>query len=282
MNAVPSGASRPEASRPESSRSGSAPQERALRVLVVDDEPPAVAQMQWLLEADPQVGEIHTASNAAQAKHQLDTRRIDVVLLDIHMPGPSGLALARELPGDDAAPQIIFVTADAAPAVEAFELAARDYLLKPVRAARLAEALRRASDALRPAAEPAPDSAPQRVSVLQGDTTVLLDIASIRWVQAQGDYARLHTAEGSYLLRIALSDLEEQWAEHGFVRVHRSSAVNLHHVRRVLHRQGRMSVQLRDPAGTEQEIAVSRRLMHHVRERLEVHRVRGAGRGGQG
>lgn len=271
------------ASSSGASSSGAPAQERSLRVLVVDDEPPAVAQMQWLLEADPQVAAVHTASNAAQARHQLDTRRIDVVLLDIHMPGPSGLSLARELHGDrDGAPQIIFVTADAAPAVEAFELAARDYLLKPVRAARLSEALRRAAEALRPAVADASAGAPPRVSVLQGDTTVLLDISSIRWVQAQGDYARLHTAEGSYLLRIALGELEEQWAAHGFVRVHRSSAVNLHHVRRVLHRQGRMAVQLRDPGGGEQEVAVSRRLMHHVRERLEAHRVRATGRGAPG
>ncbi|MDZ5076167.1 LytTR family DNA-binding domain-containing protein [Nesterenkonia sp. HG001] len=270
------------ASTPRASQSTAAPTGRALRVLVVDDEPPAVAQMHWLLEADPQVGAVCTASNVAQARHQLDTREVDVILLDVHMPGPSGLAMARELrTSGEQWPQIIFVTADAGPAVEAFELAARDYLLKPVRAARLSEALRRAAEVLGGAAD-AGEGEPQRVSVLQGDATVLVDIASIRWVQAQGDYARLHTEAGSYLLRIALGDLEEQWSRQGFVRVHRSSAVNLHHVHRVVHRQGRMTVQLRDGSGGAQEIAVSRRLMHHVRERLEVHRVRSPSGGGSG
>nr|WP_245324593.1 LytTR family DNA-binding domain-containing protein [Nesterenkonia lacusekhoensis] len=274
-----------------------------MEVLVVDDEPPAVAQIQWLLSGDSQVGRVHTAGNAAQAKHVLETEPIDVILLDIHMPGQSGMDLARQLQaraGEGAAterpegepgpqkqgpqtqvpqtqgpqapdPQIIFITADAAPAVDAFELQARDYLLKPVRQSRLSEALRRAGQSLS-AAEPEQPEGAQRVSVLQGDTTVLVEIASIRWVQAQGDYARLYTAESSYLLRIPLAELEEQWEAQGFVRVHRSHVVNLHHVRRIVNRQGRMTIQL-----PETELPVSRRLMPHVRERLDAHRVR-AGR----
>lgn len=255
-------------------------QNRPMEVLVVDDEPPAVAQMEWLLSSDPQVRRVHTAGNAAQAKHVLDTEKIDVVLLDIHMPGQSGIDLARELqsgeaharPGDDGA-QIIFITADSQPAVEAFELQARDYLLKPVRQSRLSEALRRAAENLAPTGPEQADGQ-QRVSVLQGDTTVLLEVASIRWVQAQGDYARLYTADSSYLLRIPLADLDERWQRQGFVRVHRSHVVNLNHVRRVVNRQGRMTIQLPDT-----ELPVSRRLMPHVRERLEAHRVRAAGRG---
>ena len=265
-------------------------QNRPMEVLVVDDEPPAVAQMQWLLSGDSQVGRVHTAGNAAQAKHVLDTEPIDVILLDIHMPGQSGMDLARQLQtraGEGSAadrtgekpspqvsgpqtpgPQIIFITADAAQAVDAFELQARDYLLKPVRQSRLSEALRRAGQSLT-AAEPEQPEGAQRVSVLQGDTTVLVEIASIRWVQAQGDYARLYTAESSYLLRIPLAELEEQWEGQGFVRVHRSHVVNLHHVRRIVNRQGRMTIQLPDT-----ELPVSRRLMPHVRERLDAHRVR--------
>lgn len=247
-------------------------QNRPMEVLVVDDEPPAVAQMEWLLSSDPQVRRVHTAGNAAQAKHVLDTEPIDVILLDIHMPGQSGMDLARELQEETGppipGPQIIFITADAAPAVDAFELQARDYLLKPVRQSRLSEALRRAGQSLS-AAEPEQPDGPQRVSVLQGDTTVLLEIASIRWVQAQGDYARLYTGESSYLLRIPLAELEEQWEAQGFVRVHRSHVVNLHHVRRIVNRQGRMTIQL-----PETELPVSRRLMPHVRERLDAHRVR--------
>ncbi|WP_022872023.1 LytR/AlgR family response regulator transcription factor [Nesterenkonia alba] len=244
--------------------------QQGVDVLVVDDEPPAIAQMQWLLSQEPLARRVHTAANVAQAKHVLDTEAIDVVLLDIHMPRQSGLELARELSARTRAggPQIIFITADAQPAVEAFELQARDYLLKPVRASRLAEALRRAAEHVIPR-EGVPQG-PPRVSVLTGDVAVLVEIPTIRWVQAQGDYARLHTAENSYLLRIPLAELEEQWQSYGFVRVHRSFVVNLHHVRRVLTRQGRMTLQLKDT-----ELPVSRRLMPHVRERLEAHLGKG-------
>ncbi|GAA1814074.1 LytR/AlgR family response regulator transcription factor [Nesterenkonia flava] len=237
-----------------------------MRILVVDDEKPAVTQMQWLLESEPLAESVHSAHNAAQAKHILSTQPIDVVLLDIHMPGQSGMELARQLTEKavegQPAPQIIFITADAQPAVEAFELAARDYLLKPVRASRLREALTRASEALTP--EPGGSApAPPRIPVSRGDSTVLLELPAIRRAEAQGDYARLHTDRGSFLLRAALSDLEEQWGPHGFVRIHRSHLVSLHHVERVQQRSGRMSIRV---AG--EDLDVSRRLMPQVRDRL--------------
>ncbi|EXF25834.1 LytR family transcriptional regulator [Nesterenkonia sp. AN1] len=243
-----------------------------MSVLVVDDEPLALSQMKWLLDAEPQAGEVFTAADARSAEQVLQRQRIDVVLLDIHMPGMSGLALARRLrdlpaaePQAEAGPQVIFVTADAHPAVEAFELEARDYLLKPVRAARLAAALRRATAAREAAAQDRPE--PVRVSVLQGDSTVLVKLQDIRWVQAHGDYARLHTQAGTYLLRTPLAELAEEWQEHGFIRTHRSSLVNVIHVQRVTRRQGRMLIEV--PGA---ELEVSRRLMPQVRERLEAGR----------
>ncbi|GAA1137207.1 LytR/AlgR family response regulator transcription factor [Nesterenkonia lutea] len=272
-----------------------------LIVLAVDDEPLALTQMKWLLAAEPQVGEVLTAADARTAAEVLAARTVDVVLLDIHMPGMSGLSLARRIredrEGASAAaanstssmaaagagssastmtstsaaptgigPQIVFVTADAHPAVEAFELEARDYLLKPVRAERLSEALRRAGSALQTAGQEGPG--PVRISVLQGDSTVLVALQDIRWVQAHGDYARLHTPTGTYLLRAPLAELEEQWQVHGFIRTHRSSLVNLAHVQRVTRRQGRMRVEV--PGA---ELEVSRRLMPQVRERFEESRL---------
>ena len=244
----------------------------ALTVLLVDDEPLALTQMQWLLAAEPLAGEILTAVDARTAEQVLQTRPVDVMLLDIHMPGMSGLALAKRMRESRSAlqpaatgPQIVFVTADAHPAVEAFELEARDYLLKPVRAERLAEALRRAGAAVEVARQERPE--PVRVSVLQGDSTVLVNLQDIRWVQAHGDYARLHTQAGTYLLRAPLAELEEQWQVHGFIRTHRSSLVNLSHVQRVTRRQGHMLIEV--PGA---ELEVSRRLTPAVRERLEDHR----------
>lgn len=292
---------------------------RPLTVLVVDDEAPAVAVLRWMLESEPCAGEVHKAASAQQALRVLAEHRIDVILLDIHMPGPSGLELARHLhdgPGGSAgaaagsagaaarsngAPQIIFVTADAEPAVEAFELEARDYLLKPVRQERLRAALLKVAAATTTpeagagtqagAGSGAEDGAGSgavagsgaeagsqgstgtdagasaetgRVAVLQGDSTLLIPIPAIRWAQAHGDYVRLHTADDSALLRITLAELEQQWADYGFVRIHRSHSVNLNHVRRILHRHGRMSVQIGD-----EELAVARRTVPQVRARLE-------------
>lgn len=253
---------------------------RPLQVLAVDDEGPALTQMSWLLEANPLVGKIFTAQNVPQAKHVLDTQKVDVVLLDIHMPGQSGLEMARELNQAAESLRVIFVTADAQPAVEAFELEVLDYLLKPVRSARLNEALRKAVVGLGLEAEdPTETGAEQatkttetdtgRVSVYQGDTTVLVRISDIRWAQAQSDYARLHTNQASYLLRVSMAELEQQWAEHGFVRIHRSHVVNLNHAERIVQREGRMSIHI---GGTD--LPVSRRLMPHVRERLSALRIR--------
>lgn len=239
--------------------------ERGLRVLTVDDELPAVQQMQWLLEADPLVGEVHTATDVAQAKEVLRRHRIDVVLLDIHMPGPTGMDLARELRRQETsdAPHVVFVTADARPAVHAFELDALDYLLKPVRPARLHDALRKTLNRIDtgPVTQ-LPDQG--RIAVQQGSQQLLLPIRNIRWAQAQGDYARIYTADDSYLVRLSLAGIEEEWATYDFVRIHRSHIVNLNYATKIVQQDGRMRIYLEDT-----ELPVSRRLMPQVRQRLK-------------
>lgn len=246
-----------------------------LHVLAVDDEVPAVEQMRWLLEADPLVASVHMATNVARAKEVLAEYSIDVVLLDIHMPGPSGMDLAHELrrANGHQAPHVIFVTADARPAVHAFELEALDYLLKPVRPARLHEALRKTltridTGALDQVAEQG------RVAVHQGSQQVLIPIRTIRWAQAQGDYARIFTADESYLLRISLAGIEEDWAAYDFVRIHRSHIVNLNFANKIIQQDGRMRIHIEAT-----ELPVSRRLMPHVRQRLKQLNFRSVARG---
>lgn len=247
--------------------------ETGLQVLAVDDEVPAVEQMRWLLEADPLVAAVHTATSVAQAKELLAEHPVDVVLLDIHMPGPTGMDLAHELRHRADAPHVIFVTADARPAVHAFELEALDYLLKPVRQARLHDALRKTltrvdSDAM-------PHVADQgRVAVQQGSQQVLIPIRAIRWAQAQGDYARIYTADDSYLLRISLAGIEEDWAAYDFVRIHRSHIVNLNFANKIVQQDGRMCIHIEDT-----ELPVSRRLMPQVRQRLKQLNFRSVARG---
>jgi DNA-binding LytR/AlgR family response regulator len=193
--------------------------------LAVDDEPLQLDELVYLLKGDERIGEIRTAADSTEALRQLRDRRFDVVFLDIRMPGLDGLELARVLRQFADPPAIVFVTAHDDRAVDAFDLGAVDYLLKPLRADRLAESLRRVShgrtlDGARPAAG-------EVIPVELGGTTKLVPRASVHWVEAQGDYARLHTAEGSHLVRISLALLAERWADAGFVRIHRSYLVAL-------------------------------------------------------
>jgi len=156
------------------------------------------------------------------------------------------------------------VTAHDEHAVDAFELNAVDYVLKPVRDARLAEAVRRIVDA-RGGGRPASDD---NIAVELGGVTRFVSRAEVRYVEAQGDYARLHTHEGSHLLRVPLTSLEEEWRDAGFVRIHRSLLVALGHIEQVRMDAGRCTVLV---DGTE--LAVSRRHTRELRDLL-VRRTR--------
>ena len=241
---------------------------KLLNVVVVDDEVPAVEELAFLLGQDARVGTILRASSGAHALQAIETADVDAVFLDIHMPALSGLDIARALASRERPPVVVFVTADEDHALEAFELAALDYLLKPVRPERLTESVRRISESL---AGPEPGSADDGdvVTVVQGATTRMIRREDIRYVQAQGDYARLHTAETSYLVRIPLAELEAQWADAGFLRIHRSYLVARHQIRQVRLSAGRASIRI----GTV-ELPVSRRHLPTVRSTLATGRVR--------
>lgn len=194
-----------------------------LRLLAVDDEPPALDELVYLLRADSRVGEVLTAGDALTALKVLEGDRLDGVFLDIRMPGLTGLELAGVLGRFAAPPPVVFVTAYEDAAVDAFSLRAVDYLLKPVREARLAEAVGRVLEAR--ATPAAPEPAADTIAVELGGVTRFLQVSDVRYVEAQGDYARLHTETGSHLVRIPLATLEERWQSAGFVRVHRSYLV---------------------------------------------------------
>ncbi|HEX6967665.1 MAG TPA: LytTR family DNA-binding domain-containing protein [Micromonosporaceae bacterium] len=200
-----------------------------LRVLAVDDEPPALDELAYLLRSDPRVGRLHTASDATEALRVLRDTDVDVVFLDIRMPGLSGMELARVLGRFARPPAVVFVTAYDEGAADAFDLGAVDYVRKPVRADRLAESLRRV---VRSRVVPSHPSVAQvedepTIPIELAGVTRLLPRSAVHWVEAQGDYARLHTAEGSHLIRVPLATLAERWADAGFVRIHRSYLVQL-------------------------------------------------------
>ncbi|MFC7487249.1 LytR/AlgR family response regulator transcription factor [Knoellia sp. CPCC 206453] len=256
----------------------------SLRALVVDDELPALSEVRFLLDSDPRIGSVLTATNGTEALQMLEAHEIDVIFSDISMPGLDGMALGRVLARFASPPQLVFVTAHEEHAVDAFALAATDYVMKPVRGERLAEAVRRVvakqDEAGMPPAlvgEPGSPSAvvgssgggsgapaeDETIPVELGGVTRFITRSQIRYAQASGDYARLHTGDGSHLVRIPLAVLEEKWADHGFIRIHRSTLVALPHVTEVRMDHGRCSVVIGDV-----ELQVSRRHTRQLRDVL--------------
>lgn len=234
-------------------------------VLVADDERPAREELVHLLRADERIGDILTASSGAETLRLLSARAVTVAFLDIHMPGLTGLELARALGGLADPPAVVFVTADDARAVDAFDLRAADYLLKPVRV----ERLRRAVDRVIELGSEAAVDGDEVLPVTVGATVRFVRRSEVRWVHAQGDYSRLHTDEGpGHLVRIPISELEQRWADTGFVRVHRSYLVHAAAVA-----EARLGGAEPTVSVGEVELPVSRRLLPLVREAL----VRGGG-----
>ncbi|RJO69170.1 DNA-binding response regulator [Nocardia panacis] len=241
----------------------------ALRVLAVDDEKPALDELVYLLRAQPGVGEIHAAGEATGALRVLRAHSVDAVFLDINMPGLDGMELAGILAEFANPPAVVFVTAHDDRAVAAYDLGAVDYLLKPLREGRLAEAVRRIA-AAQPTAAQAPRPDPNEVIPVElGGVTTLVHRASVSWVEAEGDYARLHTSGGSHLVRIPLSALEARWQDAGFLRVHRSYLVAVRLVTGLRAVGSATVVCLRaDGSSGAVELPVSRRQVRELKQRL--------------
>jgi DNA-binding LytR/AlgR family response regulator len=276
-----------------------------LVALIVDDELPALADLGYLVGRDPRIGEVVTASSGTEALQVLERRDVDVVFSDISMPGLDGMALARVISRFAVGPQVVFVTAHDEHAVDAFAVAATDYVMKPVRADRIAEAIRRVVDARSRPGNPAgaggyrshragdaagsahradvpepliggpgPGSTwragavsgspeDETIPVELGGVTRFITRSQIRYAQAHGDYARLHTSSGSHLVRVPLAVLEKRWGAYDFVRIHRSTLVALSHVSEVRVDHGRCSVVVGDV-----ELQVSRRHTRQLRDIL--------------
>jgi DNA-binding LytR/AlgR family response regulator len=241
-----------------------------LRVLAADDEAPALEELTYLLRRHPRVQMVHPAADAAEALRDLghmitEGERLDAVFLDIRMPGLDGLDFTRLFTGFADPPAVVFVTAHDEFAVTAFELGAVDYLLKPVSRRRLDDALARVA-ATRATPSPAvegDDLVP--VPTTRGGTR-LLARASILYVQAYGDYVRIHSDEGRFLLREALSDVEERWEPFGFARVHRGYLANLRRATEVRPRENGTAVLVLEDGS---EVPIARRQVTELRRRLQ-------------
>jgi DNA-binding LytR/AlgR family response regulator len=207
-----------------------------LRILAVDDERNALEDLAWMLDASELVADVDTATSGNEAMEKVGTTAYDAIFLDVRMPGLDGVGLARVVRRFARPPAIVFVTAYESAAVEAFALRAADYLMKPVGRTRLEEALRRVAEpapaAATPEAQPAPpapddDGEVVPVDNIRGGGTRLVPRSSILYLQAHGDYVRLVTDDGRFLLRGRLADIERRWEPFGFVRVHRGYIANL-------------------------------------------------------
>ena len=227
-----------------------------MRVVIVDDEAPARSELRHLLGAQAGVEVVGEAASAAEAAELAGD--CDAVFLDIELAGASGLDAARLLRGDAEPPAVVFVTAHAEYAVEAF-----DFLLKPVDPERLARVVSRLAE------RPVSAREHRKIPVVAGGRTELIDQEQVHYVQAEGDYSRVHTYDRSYLSTASLRELEAALPAERFVRIHRSYLVNLAKVASV-RRSGtdRLRLALEDAEGTELDVA--RRQAARIRSALKL------------
>lgn len=207
-----------------------------MKVVIADDEPLARELLRALLEELPDLKVVGEAEDGAGAIALVREHRPDLVFLDIDMPHRNGIQAAIELAGDGV--EVIFVTAHEEHAIDAFEIGAIDYVLKPVRRPRLARAMERARLRHRARAEPLASQSAQTpgrppdgafwVPVLRG--TARVAIADIVRVEAAGDHVYLHTVERAYLYRTTMADLEKRLDRSGLVRIHRSAFIRIERV----------------------------------------------------
>lgn len=254
----------------------------ALSILAVDDERPALADLERLLGGLAQVDEVTCAHSGGEALRRLGERQFDALFVDVRMPGLSGLELAGVLDRFANPPAVVFVSAYEDGAVRAFEVHALDFLMKPVSRKRMEEAILRvahatagrrpssrrlaSADPIEPDAIPAPSPF---VAVDQGpgQSARIIPLAAILYVQARGDYVRLVTDEGRFLQRGTLGNIEQRWTPHGFHRLHRAYVVNLRRAVEVRpDHGGTATVVLADGSA----IPVARRQVADLRRRLRM------------
>lgn len=212
--------------------------------LIVDDEPLAREGLRMLLSADADFSRIDEAKNGREAVEVIRNTRPDVVFLDIQMPEVDGFAVVREI-GAENMPAVVFVTAHDRYAIQAFEINAIDYLLKPVTAKRFRDALVRAKQRLQ--LEPRVESSQQILSLLEtlaaprryvrrlavrsAGKTIFIEVEEVDWVEAAENYVQLHAGRASHLLHVTMNTLEKSLDPELFVRVHRSVMVNVKRIK---------------------------------------------------
>jgi two-component system LytT family response regulator len=255
----------------------------AIRILIVDDEPLARRRVRKLLNGRRDVTIVGESANGREAVAAIRSQRPDVVFLDVQMPVLDGFGALAELAGDEM-PVVVFTTAYDQYALRAFEVHALDYLLKPFDDERFEQALERAraqvqrskaddlgarlqellADHGARAGGPGEAADPERLVVKSGGRITFLDLDEIDWIEAEGSYVNLHAGKRSHLLRETMNGLEARLPEDRFLRVHRSTIVNLGRVRELQERHGDYRVVLEDG----RKLAVSQRYREKLHKAL--------------
>lgn len=215
-----------------------------LTTLIVDDEPLAREGLRALLSGDPEVSAIHEARDGREAVAAIREYKPDLLFLDVQMPEMDGFAVVRAI-GAKYMPAVVFVTAHDQYAIQAFEINALDYLLKPVIEERFIKALVRAKDQIRSNA--AADSSQQIIGLLQTiassrnylkrlavrspGKTVFLDVEDVDWIGAAENYVEVHAGRVNHLLHVTMNALEKSLDPEIFLRIHRSIIINVRRIK---------------------------------------------------
>ena len=242
-----------------------------LKIMIVDDEPLARQRLQTLLGdcSDPPTRVVAEAADAVSAMGLLARHPCDVVLLDIHMPGMDGLGLAQALQQMPQRPAVVFVTAHAEHAVQAFDLEALDYLTKPVRLERLQTALKKAERQIQPSQALDDDLALNFILIQDRGRTERVPLADVVYLKAELKYVTVRTRHRTLIYDGSLSEFEDRHGAH-WLRIHRNALVARHAIRALeKHHDPEdgdgWAVRLE---GVAEHLAVSRRQLAGVREVL--------------
>jgi two-component system, LytTR family, response regulator len=233
-----------------------------MTTLIVDDEPLARQGLRLLLARDPEISAIHEAKDGSEAVAAIRERGPDLVFLDVQMPEMDGFAVVRAI-GAESMPAVVFVTAHDQYAIQAFEINALDYLLKPVIEERFVKALVRAKDRIRSKvaadssrqiiglleAIAAPQNYLKRLAVRSAGRTIFLDVEDVDWIGAAENYVEVHVGRVTHLLHVTMNAFEKSLDPDIFLRIHRSIIVNLGRIKDVQSgAHGEYLITLRDGA----------------------------------
>lgn len=245
-----------------------------LTTLIVDDEPLAREGLRALLSRDSEVSAIREARDGSEAVASIRESKPDLVFLDVQMPEMDGFAVVREI-GAEEMPAVVFVTAHDRYAIQAFEINALDYLLKPVTEERFGKALMRAKGRIRSnlvadsnrqiigllETIALPRSYPKRLAVRSAGKTLFVDVKDVDWIEAAENYVELHVGSVNYLLHVTMDSLEKSLDSGIFLRIHRSIIVNLGRIKNVQSAaHGEYVVTLRDGVRLQSGRTYSERL----------------------